>query len=110
MLAFGEEFSVQSALDAEFTAPSQYALTSPANGKMRVTAANVAERRAGGSTAALAIADRQSLPPGTLVLTVLAGRARSFVGTSTCAPRVPDAVLATAMMVSRPARTYDDNE
>ena len=71
MLEFGEEFSVQSASDAEFTAPSQYALTSPANGQMRVTAADVAERRAGGSTAALAIADRQSLPPGTLVLTYL---------------------------------------
>ena len=108
MLAFGEGFSVQSASDAEFTAPSQYALTSPANGQMRVT--DVAERRACGSTAALAIADRQSLPPGNLVLTVLAGRARSFVETPTCAPRLPDAVLATAMVVGRQARTYNDSE
>ena len=52
---------MQSVPDAELTALSRYVLTGPANEQMRVTITDVAERRAGGSTAALVIAVRHGV-------------------------------------------------
>ena len=59
---------MQSVPDAE----RRYVLTSAANEQMRVTITDVAERRAGESTAALVIAVRHGVPLGTPVPTILA--------------------------------------
>ena len=62
MPAFGAGSHVQSLTDAEIAALSQYVLTALDNGKVEVTAADVATRRAGGPTAPLVLAVRWSLP------------------------------------------------
>lgn len=72
MPAFGTGSHVQSLSDAEIAAVSEYVLTSLGDGPVRVTAGDVALRRAGGPTAPLVIAVRWGLPLAAAVLALLA--------------------------------------